>query len=97
MVPSHFSRATNSLRSGSRLLNTTKSILPRGFANKAPKRNRYARFEDAPGPNFKPRKPWWDMSGWDTRQRVLAAVVAGGGVYYVTQCVSGLTALARAG
>ncbi|GJE94132.1 peptidase family M48-domain-containing protein [Phanerochaete sordida] len=78
MLASNIRRA---LRPGTRLTITT---IPRQFHSTVPKLARYTRFEDVPGPRFKPRKPWWDITGWNTRDRVIAAVVASGGVYYVT-------------
>lgn len=87
-------RAIANLRSfqpGLRLAARTKPCprpFSRPFSNTPTPKLRYERFGDAAGgPHGKPRQTWWDPASWDRRTRILAAVVAGGGVYYVAQCV----------
>jgi hypothetical protein len=44
---------------------------------------RYVRFNQPQGY----KRPGLDPNSWDTRTRVVAALFAAGGVYYVAQCV----------
>lgn len=60
---------------------------PRYFSSTAAKRLRYERFGDQAGTHTTKSQVWWDMSKWNTRQRIAASVVAVCGVYYVAQCV----------
>ena len=62
-------------------LNTTQVTRP--FSSSSAKRAgpRYVRFGSDPQRSG-------GVQRWDTRTRVLVGIIAAGGVYYVTQCVS---------
>lgn len=62
-------------------LNTTRATRP--FSSSSTKRAgpRYVRFGSDPQRSG-------SVQQWDTRTRVLVGIIAAGGVYYVTQCVS---------
>ena len=59
------------------------------FSSSTSRSVRYERFRQQPGTHgTHQHRDWWDFQNWSTRERVVAAVIAMGGVYYVTQCVS---------
>lgn len=88
MLPTQFTRGLRCLKAMTRTTGLA-SPLPRYFSNTASKRLRYERFGDQAGTYTTKSQVWWDMSKWNTRQRIAAAIVAVGGVYYVAQCVFG--------